>query len=62
MIAFQGRFGYIYLMNARSKEWVGSLKMNGEVNTLTFNPDGSRLYSHGGKCTMLFIHYLGTDS
>jgi len=47
MIAFQGRFGYIYLMNARSKEWVGSLKMNGEVNTLTFNPDGSRLYSHG---------------
>jgi len=47
IIAFQGRFGYIYLMSARSKEWMGSLKMNGEVHSLTFNPDGSRLYSHG---------------
>lgn len=50
VLAFQGRFGYIYLMSARSKEWIGSLKMNGEVHSLTFNPDGSRLYSHGGKC------------
>jgi len=47
LLAFQGRFGYIYLMSARSKEWIGSLKMNGEAQSLTFNPDGSRLYSHG---------------
>lgn len=36
-------------MSARSKEWITSLKMNGEVDALTFNPDGTRLYSHGGK-------------
>lgn len=47
LIAYQGQFGYIHLMSARSKEWITSLKMNGEVNALTFNPDGTRLYSHG---------------
>jgi hypothetical protein len=36
-------------MSARSKEWITSLKMNGEVHALTFNIDGTRLYSHGGK-------------
>lgn len=36
-------------MSARSKEWITSLKMNGEVHALTFNVDGTRLYSHGGK-------------
>lgn len=48
LIAFQGRFGYIHLMSGRSKEWVSSLKTNGEVHALTFNSDGTRLYSHGG--------------
>ncbi|XP_057375284.1 U3 small nucleolar RNA-associated protein 18 homolog [Daphnia carinata] len=47
LIAYQGQYGYIHLMSARSKEWITSLKMNGEVNALTFNPDGTKLYSHG---------------
>ncbi|KAI9553896.1 hypothetical protein GHT06_019166 [Daphnia sinensis] len=47
LIAYQGQFGYIHLMSARSKEWITSLKMNGEVNAVTFNPDGTKLYSHG---------------
>lgn len=46
-ITIQGRYGYIHLVTAKSKEWVGSLKMNGEVISITFNKDGSRLYSHG---------------
>lgn len=49
LIAFQGQFGYIHLMSARSKEWITSLKMNGNVHALTFNADGTRLYSHGGN-------------
>jgi hypothetical protein len=40
-------------MSARSKEWITSLKMNGEVHALTFNIDGTRLYSHGGKKKIL---------
>ncbi|EFX75500.1 hypothetical protein DAPPUDRAFT_306709 [Daphnia pulex] len=47
LIAYQGQYGYIHLMSARSKEWITSLKMNGEVHALTFNIDGTRLYSHG---------------
>ena len=62
LLAFQGRFGYIYLMSARSKEWIGSLKMNGEAQSLTFNPDGSRLYSHGGKHARVQTRYRTRDS
>ena len=53
LIAYQGRYGYIHLMSARSKEWITSLKMNGEVHALTFNADGTRLYSHGGRKKVL---------
>jgi U3 small nucleolar RNA-associated protein 18 len=48
-IAFCGRFGYVHLLSARSKEWITSFKMNGEVHALTFSADSSRLYSHGGS-------------
>lgn len=46
-IVIQGRYGYIHLATAKSKEWVGSLKMNGEVIAVTFNKDGSKMFSHG---------------
>ncbi|KFM63139.1 U3 small nucleolar RNA-associated protein 18-like protein, partial [Stegodyphus mimosarum] len=46
-IVVHGRYGNIHLVTAKTKEWVGSLKMNGEVIAVTFNKDGSKLYSHG---------------
>ncbi|XP_055940135.1 U3 small nucleolar RNA-associated protein 18 homolog isoform X2 [Argiope bruennichi] len=46
-IVIHGRYGNIHLMSSKSKEWIGSLKMNGEVIATTFNNDGSKMYSHG---------------
>lgn len=46
-LAIYGSYGSIHLLATRSKEWIGSLKMNGAVTALTFNSDGSTMYSHG---------------
>lgn len=46
-IAVAGRFGNIYILCARSNEFICLLKMNEEVTALTFNTDGSLLYAHG---------------
>ncbi|XP_054716390.1 LOW QUALITY PROTEIN: U3 small nucleolar RNA-associated protein 18 homolog [Uloborus diversus] len=46
-LAIHGRYGNIHLVTTKTKEWVGSLKMNGEVIAITFNKDGTRMYSHG---------------
>nr|CAD7438930.1 unnamed protein product [Timema bartmani] len=42
-----GRYGNIHVLTARTREHIGTLKMNGEVTSVTFNADGSRMYSHG---------------
>lgn len=47
VIAFQGKYGYIHLLTAKTKEWITSLKMSDFVRSLAFNKDGSKLYSHG---------------
>lgn len=47
LIAFHGPFGYIHLLSAKTKEWISDLKMNSNVEAMSFNRDGSRLYSHG---------------
>lgn len=46
-LAFLGRYGSIHLLTAQSKEWIGSLKMNGDVEALAFSTDGDKLFSHG---------------
>lgn len=46
-IAVYGRFGNIHLLSAQSKEWISTMKMNGEIYSLAFNNEGSRMYSHG---------------
>lgn len=48
-IAVCGRFGDIHILQARTKEWTGTLKMNSEVTAVCFNPSGSQLWSHGGE-------------
>jgi U3 small nucleolar RNA-associated protein 18 len=49
LIAFLGRFGHVHFLNARTKEKAFSLKMDSNVSAVAFSPDGSQLYSHGGK-------------
>ncbi|WJX17328.1 hypothetical protein P8452_07258 [Trifolium repens] len=48
MIAFVGNEGYILLVSTKSKQLVGTLKMNGSVRSLAFTEDGQRLLSAGG--------------
>lgn len=47
VIAVCGKYGNIHILHARTKEWITSLKMNGEVTAICFSNDGSLLYSHG---------------
>lgn len=48
MIAFVGNEGYILLVSTKSKELIGTLKMNGTVRSLAFTDDGRQLLSFGG--------------
>ncbi len=45
--ALFGRHGSISLVSARSKQWVGELKMNGEVRAGAFSTDGMTLVTVG---------------
>ncbi|XP_078435720.1 transducin/WD40 repeat-like superfamily protein [Wolffia australiana] len=47
-IAFIGNEGYILLVSSKTKNLVGTLKMNGSVRSLAFTDDGRQLLSGGG--------------
>ncbi|XVF60810.1 hypothetical protein PTKIN_Ptkin08bG0077900 [Pterospermum kingtungense] len=47
-IAFLGNDGYILLVSSKTKELIGTLKMNGTVRSLAFADDGKQLLSSGG--------------
>uniref|UniRef100_A0A9I9DMF3 U3 small nucleolar RNA-associated protein 18 homolog n=1 Tax=Cucumis melo TaxID=3656 RepID=A0A9I9DMF3_CUCME len=47
-IAFIGNEGYILLVSIKTKELIGTLKMNGSVRSLAFADDGRQLLSSGG--------------
>ncbi|KAM7497540.1 hypothetical protein LguiA_021954 [Lonicera macranthoides] len=47
-IAFIGNEGYILLVSSKTKELIGTLKMNGTVRSLSFANDGQKLLSSGG--------------
>uniref|UniRef100_A0A1B6DTA7 U3 small nucleolar RNA-associated protein 18 homolog n=1 Tax=Clastoptera arizonana TaxID=38151 RepID=A0A1B6DTA7_9HEMI len=47
LIAVVGKFGNIHLLNAKSKEWIDTLKINCEVMDICFTVDGLKLYSFG---------------
>ncbi|GMI86195.1 hypothetical protein like AT5G14050 [Hibiscus trionum] len=46
-IAFLGNEGYILLVSSKTKELIGTLKMNGTVRSLAFANDGNQLLSSG---------------
>ncbi|RWW30656.1 hypothetical protein GW17_00004764 [Ensete ventricosum] len=47
-IAFIGNEGYILLVSSRTKELIGTLKMNGSARSLAFADGGQQLLSSGG--------------
>ncbi|XVF24408.1 hypothetical protein REPUB_Repub13aG0125300 [Reevesia pubescens] len=47
-IAFLGNEGYILLVSSKTKELIGTLKMNGTVRSLAFADDGKQLLTSGG--------------
>ncbi|KAL2490791.1 U3 small nucleolar RNA-associated protein 18-like protein [Abeliophyllum distichum] len=47
-IAFLGNEGYILLVSTKTKELIGTLKMNGTVRSVAFTNDGQQLLSSGG--------------
>jgi len=47
LIAFIGRFGFIHIISARTKEFLRSFKMNDTCLALQFSLDSSCLYSTG---------------
>lgn len=47
-IAFLGNEGYILLVSSKTKELIGTLKMNGTVRSVAFTQDGQQLMSTGG--------------
>ncbi|PKU64298.1 U3 small nucleolar RNA-associated protein 18 homolog [Dendrobium catenatum] len=47
-VAFIGNEGYILLVSTKTKELIGTLKMNGTARSLAFVDDGRQLISGGG--------------
>ena len=47
-IAFIGNEGYILLISSKTKQLIGTLKMNGSVRSLAFADGGNQLLSSGG--------------
>lgn len=47
-IAFLGNEGYILLVSTKTKELIGTLKMNGTVRSVAFTNDGHQLLTSGG--------------
>lgn len=47
-IAILGNEGYILLVSSKTKELIGTLKMNGTVRSVAFTDDGHQLLSSGG--------------
>jgi len=49
LITLFGNNGYIVLVDRRTKQWVGNMKMNGAVRGGSYSKDGSTLYTHGDE-------------
>uniref|UniRef100_A0ACB8EKW1 Uncharacterized protein n=1 Tax=Sphaerodactylus townsendi TaxID=933632 RepID=A0ACB8EKW1_9SAUR len=45
-LLISGLSGYQHLISMKTKEFVGSMKINGRAIASTFSPDGSKIYTH----------------
>jgi U3 small nucleolar RNA-associated protein 18 len=48
-IAILGRDGYIILLSMTTKQWVGDMKINGNVTTIAFSYDFKHMYALGSE-------------
>ncbi|XP_078240370.1 U3 small nucleolar RNA-associated protein 18 homolog isoform X2 [Pogona vitticeps] len=44
-----GSSGYLHLITMKTKEFVGSMKINGKIAASSFTPDGSKIYTHSAE-------------
>lgn len=56
IIAFLGNDGFIILVDAKSRRWMGDLKINGSVRAATFTPDGEYLLGSGSDGDVYRFH------
>ncbi|KAL7535356.1 hypothetical protein ACHAXR_006442 [Thalassiosira sp. AJA248-18] len=47
VIAFVGNDGYVILVDGKTRQWIGDLKMNGSVRAITFSEDGEYVIGSG---------------
>uniref|UniRef100_A0A8D0KP92 U3 small nucleolar RNA-associated protein 18 homolog n=1 Tax=Salvator merianae TaxID=96440 RepID=A0A8D0KP92_SALMN len=45
-LLLSGISGYLHLITMKTKEFVGSMKINGRVAASSFSPDGGKIYTH----------------
>ncbi|KAM6473406.1 U3 small nucleolar RNA-associated protein 18 homolog isoform 1-T2 [Liasis olivaceus] len=48
-LLLNGTSGYLHLITMKTKEFVGSMKINGKAVASSFSPDGSRIYTHSDE-------------
>ncbi|KAJ6660391.1 hypothetical protein lerEdw1_017814 [Lerista edwardsae] len=48
-LLLSGTSGYLHLITMKTKELVGTMKINGRAVASTFSPDGSRIYTHSDE-------------
>lgn len=44
---------FLFASSLQTKQWVDNLKMNGSVDAVAFNADGSRMFTAGGTAHVL---------
>ena len=47
VIAFVGNDGYVILVDGKTRQWIGEMKMNGSVRALTFTEDSEYILGSG---------------
>lgn len=60
-LVFLGKYGSMHVLSAKTKEWITSLKMNGDVYCVSFTRDGTRMFSFGDTGTV-FVWDMNTLS
>uniref|UniRef100_A0A2D4G2G2 U3 small nucleolar RNA-associated protein 18 homolog n=2 Tax=Micrurus TaxID=8634 RepID=A0A2D4G2G2_MICCO len=48
-LLLSGTSGYLHLITMKTKEFVGSMKINGRAIASSFSPDGSKIYTHSDE-------------